>query len=62
MKALLFFPLAYIVGVELFPVVALYLVLVMVLVVTIKQIQRSRQRRVIPITVRVEPPRITSHS
>jgi hypothetical protein len=61
MKALLFFPLAYIIGVEMFPVVALYLVLFMVTVIAIKQIQRSRQRRVIPVTIPVRALPVTSH-
>ena len=61
MKVLLFFPLAYVIGVELFPLVALYLVLFMAVVVAMKQIQRSRQRRVIPVTIPVNALPVTSH-
>jgi len=61
MKALVFFPLAYLVPVQMFPLVALYLVLFMVLVLTMKHVQQSRQRRVMPVTVRSQLPRITSH-
>jgi hypothetical protein len=65
MKALLFFLLAYIFPMEMFPLIALYLVLFAVAVLITEQVQRSRRRRVIavviPVILRSENLPLTSH-